>query len=42
MPEEINRLLTDAIADLLLVSEPRLEHLRREGVLRRKSDSSVM
>ncbi len=33
MPEEINRLLTDAISDLLLVSDPSgLEHLRREGV----------
>jgi len=33
MPEEINRLLTDAVADLLLVSEPSgLANLRREGV----------
>lgn len=33
MPEEINRLLTDAISDLLLVSEPSgLANLRREGV----------
>ena len=33
MPEEINRLLTDAIADLLLVSEPSgMANLRREGV----------
>lgn len=33
MPEEINRLLTDAISDLLLVSEPSgVENLRREGV----------
>jgi UDP-N-acetylglucosamine 2-epimerase (non-hydrolysing) len=33
MPEEINRRLTDAIADLLLVSEPSgLAHLDREGV----------
>jgi UDP-N-acetylglucosamine 2-epimerase (non-hydrolysing) len=32
MPEEINRVLTDAIAALLLVSEPAgLENLRREG-----------
>lgn len=32
MPEEINRVLTDAISDLLLVSEPSgLENLRREG-----------
>lgn len=32
MPEEINRLLTDAICDMLLVSEPSgLENLRREG-----------
>lgn len=33
MPEEINRLATDAISDLLLVSEPDGEaNLRREGV----------
>ncbi|HXX94844.1 MAG TPA: UDP-N-acetylglucosamine 2-epimerase (non-hydrolyzing) [Planctomycetota bacterium] len=33
MPEEINRVVTDAIADLLLVSEPvGLENLAREGV----------
>lgn len=33
MPEEINRLLTDAISDLLLVSDPSgLENLKREGV----------
>ena len=33
MPEEINRLVTDAIADLLLVSEPAGEvNLRHEGV----------
>jgi len=33
MPEEINRLLTDALSDLLFVSEPSgLENLRREGV----------
>jgi len=33
MPEEINRLLTDAISDLLFVSERSgLENLRREGV----------
>ncbi len=33
MPEEINRLVTDAIADLLFVSEPSgIEHLRAEGV----------
>lgn len=32
MPEEINRLVTDAVSDLLLVSEPAgLENLRREG-----------
>jgi UDP-N-acetylglucosamine 2-epimerase (non-hydrolysing) len=32
MPEEINRLLTDAMADLLLVSEPSgMDNLRREG-----------
>jgi UDP-N-acetylglucosamine 2-epimerase (non-hydrolysing) len=33
MPEEINRLLTDAISDLLLVSEPSgLENLYNEGI----------
>lgn len=33
MPEEINRLLTDAVADLLLVSEPSgVDNLQREGV----------
>lgn len=33
MPEEINRVLTDAISDLLLVSEPSgLANLEREGV----------
>jgi len=32
MPEEINRLVTDAISDLLLVSEPSgIENLKREG-----------
>ncbi len=33
MPEEINRLLTDSISDLLFVTEPSgLEHLKREGI----------
>jgi UDP-N-acetylglucosamine 2-epimerase (non-hydrolysing) len=33
MPEEINRLLTDAISDFLFVTEPSgVENLRREGV----------
>lgn len=33
MPEEINRIVTDSIADLLLVSDPAgLENLAREGV----------
>lgn len=33
MPEEINRLVTDAVSDLLFVSEPAgLENLAREGV----------
>lgn len=33
MPEEINRLLTDAISDLLFVSEPSgVENLKKEGV----------
>lgn len=37
MPEEINRLLTDAISDLLLVSEPSgVENLKREGVAAEK------
>lgn len=32
MPEEINRIVTDSICDLLLVSEPEgLQHLRNEG-----------
>ncbi len=32
MPEEINRLVTDAISDMLLVSEPEgLENLKQEG-----------
>jgi UDP-N-acetylglucosamine 2-epimerase (non-hydrolysing) len=32
MPEEVNRILTDAIADFLFVSEPSgVENLRREG-----------
>ncbi len=32
MPEEINRLVTDAVSDVLLVSEPAgVENLRREG-----------
>jgi len=33
MPEEINRIVTDALSDLLFVSEPSgLENLKREGV----------
>jgi UDP-N-acetylglucosamine 2-epimerase (non-hydrolysing) len=33
MPEEINRVLTDSISDLLLCSEPSgVENLRREGI----------
>jgi UDP-N-acetylglucosamine 2-epimerase (non-hydrolysing) len=33
MPEEINRVVTDAISDLLLVSEPAgVENLKREGI----------
>jgi len=33
MPEEINRILTDAVAELLLVSEPSgVENLEREGI----------
>ena len=33
MPEEVNRVLTDAISDLLFVSEPSgIENLRREGI----------
>lgn len=32
MPEEINRIVTDSLADMLLVSEPAgMENLRREG-----------
>jgi len=37
MPDEIKRLLTDAISDLLFVSEPSgLENLKREGVSQEK------
>jgi len=37
MPEEINRLLTDAISDFLFASEPSgVENLRREGVAEEK------
>ncbi|MFZ5788719.1 MAG: non-hydrolyzing UDP-N-acetylglucosamine 2-epimerase [Acidobacteriota bacterium] len=37
MPEEVNRLVTDAIADLLLCSEPSgVENLAREGVAKEK------
>jgi UDP-N-acetylglucosamine 2-epimerase (non-hydrolysing) len=37
MPEEINRLLTDAISDLLFVTEPSgVENLRREGIAEEK------
>ncbi|MCP4599569.1 MAG: UDP-N-acetylglucosamine 2-epimerase (non-hydrolyzing) [Proteobacteria bacterium] len=37
MPEEINRILTDSIADLLLVSEPSgMENLAREGISKEK------
>jgi UDP-N-acetylglucosamine 2-epimerase (non-hydrolysing) len=33
MPEELNRVLVDAMSDLLLASEPSgVEHLRREGI----------
>jgi UDP-N-acetylglucosamine 2-epimerase (non-hydrolysing) len=33
MPEEINRVLTDAVSDLLFVTEPSgVENLRREGI----------
>ncbi|MHC4696461.1 MAG: non-hydrolyzing UDP-N-acetylglucosamine 2-epimerase [Planctomycetota bacterium] len=33
MPEEINRILTDAISDMLFVTEPSgVENLRREGI----------
>jgi UDP-N-acetylglucosamine 2-epimerase (non-hydrolysing) len=32
MPEEVNRIVTDSLADCLLISEPSgLEHLRKEG-----------
>lgn len=37
MPEEINRLMTDAVSEFLFVSEPSgLHHLEREGVDERK------
>ena len=33
MPEEVNRILTDALCDLLFITEPSAQrHLRREGV----------
>lgn len=37
MPEEINRILTDTISDLLFVTEPSgVENLRREGIAEEK------
>jgi UDP-N-acetylglucosamine 2-epimerase (non-hydrolysing) len=37
MPEEINRLMTDAVSDYLFVSEPSgMKHLRAEGVAEEK------
>jgi UDP-N-acetylglucosamine 2-epimerase (non-hydrolysing) len=37
MPEEINRILTDAIADYLFITEPSaLKNLRHEGIPRRR------
>jgi UDP-N-acetylglucosamine 2-epimerase (non-hydrolysing) len=37
MPEEINRLVTDSVSDLLLVSDPAgIENLRREGIAEEK------
>lgn len=37
MPEEVNRVLTDQLADLLLVHSPEaFEHLRREGIGRER------
>jgi UDP-N-acetylglucosamine 2-epimerase (non-hydrolysing) len=37
MPEEINRLATDSISDLLFASEPSgVDHLKREGIGRKK------
>ncbi len=37
MPEELNRVMTDAVADVLLVSEPSgIDNLRREGVPRER------
>ena len=37
MPEEINRILTDALSDLLFVTEPSgFENLLREGVAEKK------
>lgn len=37
MPEEINRIVTDALADLLFVTEPSAEaHLLREGISKAK------
>ena len=39
MPEEINRLVTDAIADLLSPSPDGDENLRKEGVAEEESSS---
>lgn len=37
MPEEINRIVTDSVSDLLFVTEPSgVDNLRREGVARHK------
>ena len=43
MPEEINRIVTDALADLLLTPSPDAdENLKREGCPNRKSNSSAI
>ena len=42
MPEEINRVLTDAIADLLLVTEQSgIDNLMREGIANEKMKLSA-
>ena len=43
MPEEVNRVVVDQLADLLLVTEPSgLEHLRREGRTPRPDTAALL
>ena len=42
MPEELNRIVTDSLCDMLLVSEPSgVEHLKNEGIRTAKSTWSA-